>query len=168
MGNRTVLNQQCTEGSTMIEEKLQGIHPPQVQCNKCHNILFCKVCLSWRIFSVIQKHWARTKNIYTQSLRKNVNWRKLSTVKTHFGWEFWSSIFSLVTSAIKIKYTRVHGQTNKKNKFEGGPSLPDNKGFYQWFCCLLWRSPCIFCSVHKLNFYTGAWFANTKSWWCLK
>jgi hypothetical protein len=49
-GNRTVLNQQCEEGNTTIEEKLQGINPPQVQCDNCRIILFCKVCLELKDF----------------------------------------------------------------------------------------------------------------------
>ena len=61
----------------------------------------------------------------------------------------------------EICYAR--GLANKqKIKFEGGPLPLKKQAFYQWFCCSLWRSHCIFCSVHKWNVHAGAWFASTN------
>ena len=77
-GNRTVLNQQCEEGNTTIEEKLQGINPQQVQCDSCRIILFCKVCLELKDF--LCKEIERGHKIFSLD-----RWLyKLSTAKIHF------------------------------------------------------------------------------------
>ena len=80
-GNRTVLNQQCEEGNTTIEERLQGINPPQVQCVNCRIILFCKVCLELKDF--LCKEIERTQNIFTRSLTLQI----VNCQKYIFGWD---------------------------------------------------------------------------------
>ena len=88
---------------------------------------------------------------------------QLSTVKRIFGWE--SSFVDIFHQRRRPKneicYAR--GLANKqKMKFEGWPFSPWKEGFLSAICCSLWRSHCVFCSVHKRNLHAGAWFARTN------
>ena len=144
-GNRTVLNQQCAEGNTTIEEKTAGPAPttgsvwqlpyyvllyglPQLK------YLFCK-----------DSEALRGHKIFSLSRLKNCQLPKYI-----LGGSSSSRYFSPAASAEKYCRAHVHRQRNKKkNKFEG-TSPPKRRGFIYDF--LLFSIPMTFSSSLRFLF----------------
>ena len=85
----------------------------------------------------------RTQNIFTQSFKK------LSTAKIHFGWEFFESIFFSSCVGRKIlSCARAPAKKQKKNKFETSP--PKRRGFIYDFLLLIFSRPMTFSSLRFL------------------
>ena len=130
-GNRTVLNQQCAEGNTTIEEKTAGPTPTTGSVWQLPYYVLLYGLPQPKYFFCKDSEALRGHKIFSLNRLK-----KLSTAKIHFGWEFFASIFFTSCVGRKSNTLTRTGKQTKKNKFEG-TSPPKRRGFIYDFLLFL-------------------------------
>ena len=130
--NRTVLNQQCAEGNTTIEEKTAGPTPTTGSVWQLPYYVLLYGLPQPKYFFCNDSEALRGHKIFSLNRLK-----KLSTVKIHFGWEFFKSIFFTSCVGRKTNTVARTGKETKKKKQVWGDITPKKKGFHIWFFVIL-------------------------------
>ena len=147
-GNRTVLNQQCAEGNTTIEEKTAGPTPTTGSVWQLPYYVLLYGLPQPKYFFCKDSEALRGHKIFSLNRLKNCQLPKYI-----LGGSSSSRYFSAAASAEKRILSRAPASKQKKKTSLRGHH-PQKEGVsYMIFCYsrYLWRSPqaCDFCSVHK-------------------
>ena len=122
-GNRTVLNQQCAEGNTTIEEKTAGPTPTTGSVWQLPYYVLLYGLPQPKYFFCKDSEALRGHKIFSLNRLKNCQLPKYI-----LGGSSSSRYFSPAASAEKRILSRAPAKKQKKNKFEG-TSPPKRRGF---------------------------------------
>ena len=130
-GNRTVLNQQCAEGNTTIEEKTAGPTPTTGSVWQLPYYVLLYGLPQPKYFFCKDSEALRGHKIFSLNRLKNCPLPNT----------FWVGVLRVdifhQLRRPKNEYCRAHRQRNKKKKQVWGDITPKKKGFHIWFFVIL-------------------------------
>ena len=131
-GNRTVLNQQCAEGNTTIEEKTAGPTPTTGSVWQLPYYVLLYGLPQPKYFFCKDSEALRGHKIFSLNRLKNCQLPKYI-----LGGSSSSRYFFQQLRRPKNEYCRAHRLRNKKKKQVWGDITPKKKGFHIWFFVIL-------------------------------